>query len=396
MSKRKLHFSVFSTLAVAVKCTNASSQVKLDCPTHNTTIKMDEGTCQFRAHGDQYFSNILLGNEHTFMTLFPSRSDVAQSMGWGIFPPNIPGVISTVSWVKALDKIRNYPPVNSDYPALVPDTTFEAFKCFFYFTVQQIEASTTNGIYTEHVVDEYSQVDSFGAYKNGTISSDASIDLVFNPPFAKDSPNNTFTIPQYNYEVIGSEFAQLLNGNISVDSSSGFTGSSDLLLLLWMTHNVTRSMENLAVYMTNALRNNDSAILAEAQKNPSAIAPDQAVLVTVWVQEQFVSVRWAWLAMPLSLILFVTMFLVATIVKTSRSRIGVWKSSPLALLFHGNFDGGKEHERIGARVSVNTADAMQQASAGMNARLLGSGDNGEITIFRSHLGEEYPAKRQRH
>jgi hypothetical protein len=100
--------------------------------------------------------------------------------------------------------------------------------------------------------------------------------------------------------------------------------------------------------------------------------------------------------MPLSLILFVTMFLVATIVKTSRSRIGVWKSSPLALLFHGNFDGGKEHERIGARVSVNTADAMQQASAGMNARLLGSGDNGEITIFRSHLGEEYPAKRQRH
>jgi len=304
-------------------------------------------------------------------------------------------VISTVSWVKALDKIRNYPPVTIDYPALAADTTFEAFKCFFYFTVQQIEATTTNGIYTEHIVDEYSLVDSSGTYQNGTLSGDSSIDLVFNPPFAKDSPNSTFTIPSYNYEVIGSEFVQLLSGNISVVSSSGFMGTSDLLLLLWMAPNVTRSMENLAVYMTNALRNNDSSILAEAQNNPSAIAPDQAVLGTVWVQEQFVSVRWVWLAMPLALILFVTIFLVATIVKTSRSRIGVWKSSPLALLFHANFDGCNENEPIGARVSVNTADAMQEASAGMNARLLGNGDDGEITIFRPHLGKEYPVQWQR-
>jgi hypothetical protein len=148
------------------------------------------------------------------------------------------------------------------------------------------------------------------------------------------------------------------------------------MLLLWMSPNVMRSMENLALYMTYALRNNDSAILAEARNNPSAIALEQAVLGTVWAQQQFFRVRWVWLTMPLALILLVTIFLVATIVKTSRYRVGVWKSSPLALLFHGNFDG------FAVPRPVDTATAMQEVSVGLNARLIGSEDDAEITMFR--------------
>lgn len=101
------------------------------------------------------------------------------------------------------------------------------------------------------------------------------LDLVYQPPFAKANENNngTFRISNMANEIFSSEFMNLLSGNVSVISSSGFVGS-DIILLLWMTQNMTRSMESVAIYMTNALRGNDSELLAQAENNPSAIAPN--------------------------------------------------------------------------------------------------------------------------
>jgi hypothetical protein len=147
-------------------------------------------------------------------------------MGWRDPPPNIPAIISTASWVRALDKIRNFPPVNGDFPTLATNTIFEAFKCLFYFTVQQIEASVTNGIYSERVINEYSQVERGRDEKVpliGPLTYESGLDVVFHPPFAKDISNNTFIVPSNSYGIIGSEVTQMLYGNISVDST-GFTG----------------------------------------------------------------------------------------------------------------------------------------------------------------------------
>lgn len=66
--------------------------------------------------------------------------------------------------------------------------------------------------------------------------------------------------------------------------------------------------------------------------------------------ELFIRVRWAWLALPAFLVLSSMGFLVASIIQTQRLRVGVWKSSPPALLYastdqelHRMVIGGMNH-----------------------------------------------------
>ena len=60
----------------------------------------------------------------------------------------------------------------------------------------------------------------------------------------------------------------------------------------------------------------------------------QAVGV-IWTSETIVKVRWAWLALPCVLLAGTLVFLGFTIIGTRKQQMGIWKSSSLALLFHG-------------------------------------------------------------
>ena len=77
-------------------------------------------------------------------------------------------------------------------------------------------------------------------------------------------------------------------------------------------------------------------------RNTSSSMPD--VLGTAWKLENYVHVRWAWLALPLSLCLFSLSFLAATIIKSSRQRADNWKSSSLAMLYGLQVQGEDEDE----------------------------------------------------
>lgn len=54
-------------------------------------------------------------------------------------------------------------------------------------------------------------------------------------------------------------------------------------------------------------------------------------------QRVFVHIKWSWIALPGALLLFSLIFLIATVVKASKDdpKIGVWKTSALAVLFNG-------------------------------------------------------------
>jgi hypothetical protein len=51
--------------------------------------------------------------------------------------------------------------------------------------------------------------------------------------------------------------------------------------------------------------------------------------------EIFVNVRFGWLALPLVVIVATFGFLIATILKASREKAGIWKTSSFATLMHG-------------------------------------------------------------
>ncbi|KAF2011396.1 hypothetical protein BU24DRAFT_280276 [Aaosphaeria arxii CBS 175.79] len=83
-----------------------------------------------------------------------------------------------------------------------------------------------------------------------------------------------------------------------------------------------RHMENLATAMTNAMRSSESR---------------EDVVGQAYQRENYIQVRFQWLALPLGLLLFSGVFLTATVVRTSREKehVGVWKTSAVATLLYG-------------------------------------------------------------
>lgn len=80
-------------------------------------------------------------------------------------------------------------------------------------------------------------------------------------------------------------------------------------------------LQNISISITNLMRNVDNTT-----------AP---VVGQVWNTETIVHVRWVWFIYPIAVIVLTLLFLVATIVESSTQHIKVWKSSILAVLFHG-------------------------------------------------------------
>lgn len=88
----------------------------------------------------------------------------------------------------------------------------------------------------------------------------------------------------------------------------------------WLApNNVTRHMERLAMAMSNVIRSAPSRKMLDGD---------------AWDKETFVFIQWAWLAFPITLLVLSLVFLVSTIVKTSKDEAGVWKTSAMPSLVY--------------------------------------------------------------
>lgn len=85
-------------------------------------------------------------------------------------------------------------------------------------------------------------------------------------------------------------------------------------------NNVSAYVERFAKAMTDSLRANSNET--------------ETVLGTAYVLETFVQIRWAWLSLPILVLMMSLTFLVATIIQPTRD-VGTWKNSFLAGWRHG-------------------------------------------------------------
>jgi hypothetical protein len=91
-----------------------------------------------------------------------------------------------------------------------------------------------------------------------------------------------------------------------------------------LPNNVTTHFERLATALTNSIR---------SDSNSHDFVTGQA-----FVAETYVAVHWPWLTFPLIMLCLSTVFLVATIVKTSKAAsrgIEIWKTSAMPTLIYG-------------------------------------------------------------
>jgi hypothetical protein len=78
--------------------------------------------------------------------------------------------------------------------------------------------------------------------------------------------------------------------------------------------------DGLAKTMTNAMRASGGAV---------------PVLGTAYERSTYVHIRWGWIALPAIVVLMTGAFLAAAMLRSRTTRTKLWKSSALAMLFHG-------------------------------------------------------------
>jgi hypothetical protein len=76
-----------------------------------------------------------------------------------------------------------------------------------------------------------------------------------------------------------------------------------------------------------------------------------------WEQETRVHIRWAWIILPACLLIFSFLFLAVTIIRSEKGgkKIGIWKSSALAVLFNGL--GEDVQDSVGTQTNLGYARA---------------------------------------
>jgi hypothetical protein len=80
---------------------------------------------------------------------------------------------------------------------------------------------------------------------------------------------------------------------------------------------------------------------------------------TVYVSEVYVSVDWAWLALPVTVLLLTFVFLTLTLLVNKRHENGLWKASILPVLYHGFDEGVLSDGNEYATVSCMEASAQK-------------------------------------
>jgi hypothetical protein len=89
-----------------------------------------------------------------------------------------------------------------------------------------------------------------------------------------------------------------------------------------LPNNITHHMERLVEAVTNVIRSSADADMVYGK---------------AWDEEVYVKVRWAWLSLPLGLLVFSFVFLLATVIKsaTEKDQVSIRKNSAIATLLYG-------------------------------------------------------------
>ncbi|OAX81902.1 hypothetical protein ACJ72_03756 [Emergomyces africanus] len=130
------------------------------------------------------------------------------------------------------------------------------------------------------------------------------------------------------------------NATTSPESTDFFIPSNTFI-------GIARTIDDKAHMMNTIARSLTNSLL-----QPS----NQTMTGVVGVPEKFIQVRWGWIALPTFIVIITMLFLCLVILGTKRHEVEIWKSSSLALLYHGLEKPVKDNAQFN-RVSDMTRNA---------------------------------------
>ncbi|KAF2652311.1 hypothetical protein K491DRAFT_664029 [Lophiostoma macrostomum CBS 122681] len=120
-------------------------------------------------------------------------------------------------------------------------------------------------------------------------------------------------------------------------------------------------LNNLTTYVSDTFRSVTNAT--------------EMVKGTAWAPEQFVSIRWEWIALPVLLLFSSLLLVLVTIFKSRRGGTAAWKSSVLATLLHGLTDDVRD--KFDPRLSPSEIEVISRR---LRVKLKTDGGNTNISL----------------
>lgn len=353
----------YQSLAVCSKCVNVTGLVKY------WVSGTEVSTCGISL-GNSYFlcqwtlpNGLALGNK--FKAAEASSINIS-----GTLPPMM------------LDKV-GYAIVSFSLLTIGDRLGPLATECSLYWCINTYTATANNTIFTETFHNSwYNATSTLPLANRPSNVYDPDTTEIYNitPPTGsaqlqpKVNLSRQFNFLSQEYYLVGAKpvfgewLGSLLSGSMIPDATPPYF--SDVVeLFLHENRQVPEIFTRLAQNLTVAIRT------AAAFQ---VIGPGMGkALGVTWLSKTIVRVRWAWLSFPCALLVASLVFLVITVVGTARGELGIWKSSTLALLFHGLGErGGERVEGSGHVVG------MEETARRMKVRFVDEGKGGGWLVER--------------
>lgn len=251
------------------------------------------------------------------------------------------------------------------YDGLAGEVKPWARQCTVSACVQTLETKVSNGILTEKIVDtkinntvlDISDPNDGRDHNVYTVAADRTEYLLgieamlsmrgwFTSVFANGSASRNAAA--YNRTI--TDNSVVVNLTVGISSGETFFTSDIVTAFYWNYYQYADGLDlliaDLATSMTVAFRGFAGAVPVAGR----AISA-----------ESYVHVRWGFAIVPIVVVVGAALFLVAAIIQTRRTTTPVWKSSALALLFHGLDDSARAHlvHTAGLREKTAQSRAMK-------------------------------------
>jgi hypothetical protein len=369
-------FPLFDSLAFCSKCRNVTDKTFLSG--HTTGMS---STGQFGTIANYTFS--LPGNYTIMITAFleegesdPLLYGPVMVSNFGM-PENMAqsqlGMSNPISSLAVLQ----WPQIeqlgySGDYLKEMP----QAWQCALYFCLQTYNTTVLKGVPEVDVVSITDIETPLPVIDQFPSDYDNTNDTTFQRP--EDSlikgGNATFFIPDGTIAAMASYLNYTMSGSQAMQYSETDEQDrwpNDVMQALNSTIDIAGMMSDLASSITTFMRQSDNR----------GNLPDTIATGIALKEETYVHVRWAWIALPVLDLLAAMIFLLVTIIRASRERIPVWKSSSLATLFTGLTEDDEDMAKTSFRGGrpVKGMEDMKEAAETMKTRLQ-KGTNGEWSL----------------
>jgi len=230
--------------------------------------------------------------------------------------------------------------LTSDPHAVYANATPMAAECVVRWCVKTIEAEVKNGVFSEHIISEFTNDTQLGYPKlhwskwendwEWTID-----DVYIKPP----GQNDTFFVP----DDIAFSTVNPLRGQIPSYYTVTSNNSEEKFVQVWNTLFLENTSSPVILPFNMSTWSNPTNIsqfvdgITRAMTNVMRNYPNSSLPVMGYGGlESYVHIQWGWFTVPLFLLLSTLILLLCTIAQSpSRREGGVWKTSTLAVMLHG-------------------------------------------------------------